>query len=365
MTVPRHPFSPPTGVPSQAQLKAYAEGRLKGEEAYAVETHLENDPLLREAMEGLRVPGAAGALHGLEAHRPSSGSGVFTTWMIGGVVVAVLVGAAWWITSSVHPKDPLIAERIEDHQPMPEAVAGTEALAPAEIVAAVEIPETLHIGHARNERHTRGMQGQVARIEREATERIAPRTSATTTATDPAPPATPKGNVRTSRQLLFLHDLKVVHPQELYGNGPAMSDDPQNVLARYTDSSTQRTERADQRRVQYIAFMEDALGKFVRNDHKGCLEELRFLLQQYPDDVNALFYAGLCSYNLGMNERARSFLHRAATHSIDVFDEEATWYHALSLERLGETAAAQESFARIIARNGFYAERAQERQSGR
>jgi tetratricopeptide (TPR) repeat protein len=209
------------------------------------------------------------------------------------------------------------------------------------------------------------MQGQVARIEREAMERIAPRTSATSTATDPAPPATPKGNVRTSRQLLFLHDLKVVHPQELYANVPALGDDPANVLARYTDSSTQRTDRAEQRRVQYIAFMEDALGKFVRNDHKGCLEELRFLLQQYPDDVNALFYAGLCSYNLGMNERARSFLHRAATHSIDVFDEEATWYHALSLEQLGETEAAQGSFARIVARNGFYAQRAQERLSGR
>ena len=97
------------------------------------------------------------------------------------------------------------------------------------------------------------------------------------------------------------------------------------------------------------------MARFGRNEHLGCLDDIRFLLTPYPDDVNALFYAGLCSYNLGLYKRARTFLHRAATHSVDVFDEEATWYHALTLEKLGDQQAAQESFARIAASGGFYA----------
>jgi tetratricopeptide (TPR) repeat protein len=115
---------------------------------------------------------------------------------------------------------------------------------------------------------------------------------------------------------------------------------------------------AEQRQMRYTPFMEEALSKFVRNDHKGCLEDLRFLMGQYPDDVNALFYAGLCCYNLGMNERAKEFLQRAATHPVSLFDEEATWYHALSLERLGDGDQARIEFARIAKAGGYYAERA-------
>ena len=105
--------------------------------------------------------------------------------------------------------------------------------------------------------------------------------------------------------------------------------------------------------------MDEALGRFAENDHKGCLDDLRFLLAQYPDDVNALFYGGLCAYNLGMYDRARALLHRAATHPVDVFNEEAAWYHALTLERLGADGAL-DAFVRISANEGFYAEQARQ-----
>ncbi len=108
----------------------------------------------------------------------------------------------------------------------------------------------------------------------------------------------------------------------------------------------------------YLPFMDAAMGKFKAHHHKGALLELRFLLDQYPDDVNALFYAGLCAYNIGAYERAENFLARTATHRIDTFDEEAQWYHALALEQLGDHSGAQQAFARIAAQGGFYATRA-------
>ena len=111
----------------------------------------------------------------------------------------------------------------------------------------------------------------------------------------------------------------------------------------------------------YLEFMDGTTARFAASDHEGCLDDLRFVLGQYPDDVNALFYAGLCSYNLGMYARASALLQRAATHPVDVFDEEAIWYGALTTERLSGKEAAREAFARIAAQGGFYAEQARMR----
>ena len=52
----------PRGHLSPEQLRAYAEGRLSNAERHAVELHLENDPLAREAMDGLELPGAIAGL---------------------------------------------------------------------------------------------------------------------------------------------------------------------------------------------------------------------------------------------------------------------------------------------------------------
>ena len=111
----------------------------------------------------------------------------------------------------------------------------------------------------------------------------------------------------------------------------------------------------------YLEFMDEALGHFVRNDHRRTLEELRFLLDQYPDDVNALFYSGLSNFHAGRYRAARTQLKRAATHDVDVFREEAEWYHALTIERSGDVSAAQKEYERIAEQGGFYAERARQR----
>ena len=68
----------------------------------------------------------------------------------------------------------------------------------------------------------------------------------------------------------------------------------------------------------------------------------------------------MCDLELGNMQRARSRLHRAAKHEIDVFREEAEWYHALALFGVGEREKAMAEFDRIAVENGFYAERARE-----
>ena len=313
------------------------------------------------------MSGASVAVKGLQHLRPTppgprAGIGRIALSMFAGALVAVGV----WYLLPAKNDEPAHPVKITDTPTTPSNTTEVTPLAAVEIAEAHELPESLHIGHAPDDRHAKAMAPAQQRDREGGIDRMNSRTvglkglrngsDSTEATSNLRPPHAPRG----SRQLLFLHDLKLVDPQELYGNDPRMRLTEQSVAARYSDRSAQDSVRLEVITVAYTGFFDKALDRFVHNDDKACLDDLRFLLDQYPDDVNALFYAGLCSYNLGLYERARVFLHRAATHPVDVFDEEAQWYHALTLERLGEKQAAEEAFARIVANGGFYADRAGE-----
>jgi len=357
------PFAP-RGALTREQLLAYAEGRLSPIEQHKVELHLEHDPLLREAVDGMRMPGARAAMKALDAHRPGGAATSAKWWFAGGSIAAIAGVIVWWIASS--PFTEPIAQRVPEQEHA--AVISEDPdhwivpLENAEIVAAEEQPAELRIGHEPSALHTSAVSIAVDR--EQGIDRVDPRKPVL----NPVAPTSHTQPLRTSkrsRQLIFLHDLKVVHPQELYASDPQMLLADAHVAARYYDDRAQDSLSQETITLAYTRFIDDALGRFVRNDHKGCLDDLRFLLDQYPDDVNALFYGGLCAYNLGLYDRAGKLLQRAATHDVDVFDEEATWYHALTLERLGQGEAAKEAFARIAAQDGFYAKQAASRTAGR
>jgi tetratricopeptide (TPR) repeat protein len=353
--------------PSTEQLEAYLAGRLSGTEAHAIERALEEDALLREALEGLQEQGALNGLKHLDDFRPKgprpTGPGPFL--LVGAIAGMAVVAGIWLVVSPLLDNVGKSAvsnatQEVTPVQEVPTVTNGQPPLDAIEIATAVEQPESLRIDHVDVVRNAPDREVQVP-VERETG--VQPIAS-----TRPAEPVVepvrtrPERAARASRQLLYLHDLKLVHPKELYSAIPDIDPAKLGVPAQYTDRSNVQRGTEEQRLQAYTAFMDVALAKFARNDHKGCLDDLRFLLDQYPDDVNALFYAGLCSHNLALYGRARNYLHRAATHNFDTFYEEAVWYHALTLERMGEVDAAQEAYARIVAENGFYADRARSRQ---
>lgn len=353
-TADEHPFTPRRPL-TREELQAYAEGRLPTERMHDVEVALEADVLARDAAEGLHLPGAAHGLAALDALRPK-GANRSRRWWWGGTVVAII--AAMWL---LRPKSERNAAT-DAMAPVPEALQA-EPLTMAEIEAASELPESLRIGHEATALHRQPAPVKptklgAAPVDRDAgIEPLAPREGQVRPETPPAKPLVLR-KTESSRQLVFLHDLKLVHPIELYTADPVLALADAGVSARYADAITQQHAGGEARMMPYLAFMDGALQRFAANDHKACLDDLRFVLGQYPDDVNALFYAGLCCHNLGLHARARALLQRAAVHPVDVFDEEASWYHALTLEKLGERDTAREAFERIAAGGGFYAEQA-------
>jgi hypothetical protein len=344
-----HPFARGP-APGAAELLAYAEGRLPPAAQHRVEQHLLADPLLRDALDGLRSPAAAAALHALEPFRPRTAPA--WPWLLGAAAALLLTAAA------VLMRAPQPAPPAAQHAPAAAPPAPAAWPSATELAAAAEQPETLRIGHERPALHARAPQPMP--VPRDSVARLDARLRVPDARPGGAAPRTARSRAPAA-PLLYLHDLKLADPRARYGNDPRLALTDAHLAARFADAAAQASEQQGQRTVAYTAFFDAALERFARNDHRGALDDLRFVLQQYPDDANALFYAGLCCYNLGLLPSARALLHRAAVHPVRVFDEEAAWYEALAAERLGDREAAQAAFARIAADGGFYAEPARHR----
>ncbi|HQV39413.1 MAG: hypothetical protein IPL81_02190 [Flavobacteriales bacterium] len=353
------PFTPSTPL-SRELLERYAQGRLTDGERHAVELHLESDPLLREAVEGLQQPGAVAALGHLNAQRPAQG----LNWKWGIVPVVLLIGAVVTFftlqkhesttpirKSSVAVQDPNFA------QTMPAAVESTLLVVHAEIDAlpTKAVPEaTGHQAASSVPERFHGPSSGGTRPERETIERID--AQPVTVARDPGVAAPREAQApRPSRHLVFLHDLKVVHPEELYGTaGPRLRSPgvPANV-----DPSRPEVVPSARPTQPYLDFLDVALGALAKGNDRTALDDLYFLLGQYPDDVNAQFYAGLACYRLGLYPRGIRLLHAAASNSVDSFREESLWYEALATVRQ-DGKAARPALERIVSGGGFYAAQA-------
>lgn len=351
-----HPFA--NTAPGMDQLRAYAQGRLAPAEQHVVERALEADPLLREAMEGLQEANALDRLDRLEGHRPGAGAGGVRWGM--GVGIVVVVVSAWLWTNTRNDGGSTPAPISSEHNEAPIATVDSAELAPlpaVAIAAARELPVAEQIGHRHDERHSIATVPAIAR--EPAPERLQERLPDTATLRS-IPGNTPVRTARPAPPLLYLHDLKLVHPAALYNRSPEVALQPGGLDARYADRNGQSQQSEPPRMQAYIPFVDAALERFVAGDHKAALTELQFLLGQYPNDVNAQFYAGLCCYNLGLYPRALQLLQRAATNPSTAFEEEADWYAALTLQRMERRTEAQEAFARIVREGGFYADRARE-----
>lgn len=350
-----NPFAPPAPL-SREQWDRYLRGELPPAEQHAVELQLESDPLLREAMEGAAMPGGSEAMQQLRTQRPGGG-GSSVKYVIAGTAALMTIAAVLWYANGTKERSAVVVEPPPVvASPTPVTVEDRKAFA-QEVIDAQPLPADEQVGHGVPERF-------IAEVSSPAVERIAApdKLEPVPTAVEPKPEPMPapvevKAH-RHSRQLLFLYDLKLVAPSEMYANDPLLMLDEHAVDASHADALARDDARKATVALPYHDFMDEAMRRYAKGDRQGCIEDLFFLLRQHPDDVNALFYAGLCAYELGLNERAINYLDRAQHHAIDIFEEEAQWYHALAVERGRGRAVALPLIQQVAERKGFYAPRA-------
>ena len=106
--------------------------------------------------------------------------------------------------------------------------------------------------------------------------------------------------------------------------------------------------------VSYFTYLRKSMSFFAENSHKKALNRYLLILEQYPNDLNALFYGGLTYYNLGKYDKSIAFFDKIMLSEISVFKEEALWYKAKSLIKQNKRTEAKSTLDHIIIQGGLY-----------
>ena len=348
----------PHGTISSEQAERYVRGELTPSEQHEMELHLEGDPLLRDAVDGMRLPGVLAAMQNMRGQRPGGELSAGKAWLIAGLSIAVVAITFWYFDRTAENHPVLPADNLVETVMVPTTPAEQVAFA-EELTQAIALPESLRSAFRGSDRfaQTANAEIPVSREDPPAQVEAIPVAPVPTPLIKSEKPH-PTSASLPSRKLMFFFDLKLVHPQELYHVDPLLELADGSVDARFSDARAKVQAGTMDHPVPYDRFFNTAMGKFSRGDRQGCLEDMFLVLEEYPDDVNALFYAGLCCYDLGLFPRAVRLLDRARHHSIETFAEEAQWYHALAVERANGHEQALALLNAVVERNGFYAARA-------
>lgn len=161
---------------------------------------------------------------------------------------------------------------------------------------------------------------------------------------------------------IYVHELKILDYRS-YREKPAIKSLQMNTLTGTPANldgkeSTSEEESWTQVEVPYHDYIKQTIKQFSKGNYKAALNRSQTILETYPDDLNALFYGGLCAYNLRDPETSIALLSRALKAGFSNFDEEAQWYLAQAYEMKGDKQQAKDIYQQIADANGYYAKSA-------
>ncbi|MEY3237281.1 MAG: hypothetical protein RI883_1382 [Bacteroidota bacterium] len=111
--------------------------------------------------------------------------------------------------------------------------------------------------------------------------------------------------------------------------------------------------------IPYMDYLEKTIELFAKGQNKKALSRFTIILETYPDDLNANFYAGLCYYNLKEYKSASMNFEKCLESKYLNFNEEAEWYMAKSLLAAGSIFEGKSILKKIKTEGGYYAKQAE------
>jgi TolA-binding protein len=111
-------------------------------------------------------------------------------------------------------------------------------------------------------------------------------------------------------------------------------------------------------KIPYLNLLNKAIEDFAQQDYKLALLHFDEILQTFPDDANALFYGGMCLYNLSEWSQAESRFLKLQDIPFANFSEEGNWYLLHVYQKAKNVSAFEQLKNQLIEANGFYSQRA-------
>ncbi|MBI5219509.1 MAG: tetratricopeptide repeat protein [Bacteroidia bacterium] len=357
-------------LPNTGLIKKYINRQLSPEETDAFEKKLTDDPFLADAVEGYKkFPSAINDIDPMKKDFRTKVSGsktIFSSGIFVAVFSVVVLSAAFVLLYFlVFRENPLS----QNHELINKTISvHKKETIPVKILSDNEIKEARVIEKEKQITYRVALKNQPETVVENKSEN----TTVNSISSKPVYNVSDEnkslnrdniiGNskiVRSNFPITYILDLKVADYTKMHRTRIKLSGNS-GVDAKFEnrESSSSGSKENETGDIPYIKFLGDALQKFVGSDYKSALKDFNIILSRYSDDLNALFYGGLCLYNLQKHDKAIEFFDKAIDSDITTFYQEAKWYKALSLQQKEDIESAKKLLKEIISEEGFYAERA-------
>jgi TolA-binding protein len=168
-------------------------------------------------------------------------------------------------------------------------------------------------------------------------------------------------NPAITDDVMYIEDLKVVDYKKTYFyTAPLFTDIFTSTEASAENKTKNPNEQNSTTEHKPAAYqvLKKGLQLFKKQQ---CLEantEFELLIEKNNNDVNALFYSGICLCELGVYHSAIKQFKQVIAYPNHQFAEEAKWKLALTYYKQGDMENANILFKEIVNDDGFYAQKA-------
>lgn len=348
----------------RADVEAY--GRSNDSVAQnAIEQKAMNDSFDADAMEGWEQlaynPSVMSNLD--KKFAPAKGMSLFKVIGVGTLVTAAVVAVLYFAVFQ-ESSNPIIAhnqpEKEQAPEPTPDQVIVLDA-------SDVSLPEPIEqMNHAPKAEQVRPKQ-----ISKEFQEIITFRAETPKLPIVELPPVNPlpipQPELVRDHKLakeIYLHSMKLVdyrkyrEKSQVKTKQMILTGTPANKEDEYSEEEDPVWRDVD---VPYIDYLDKSVSTFERGNYKKALTRFQTILETYPDDINANFYAGICLFNMGEYKTAIVHFSNCIDGKFSNFDEEAQWMMAESYEKIGDSSKAKGIYQTISSGGGFYAKQAKDK----
>lgn len=161
-------------------------------------------------------------------------------------------------------------------------------------------------------------------------------------------------------QEVFIRSLKTVDYRVYRKKNTLILDESAllNGVSANNSGKINTIENQDVKEVSYFLFLSETMNYFNKGMVDLASENFDLILETFPEDVNALFYGGLCALEKRDFQKSIICFETVRIHKFTNFREEAEW-KLLNAFILNEDLVKAKSLRdEIVQKNGFYAKQA-------
>lgn len=414
-----HIFSNTTCISKETMLKVINK-QLSNQELHDVEKHLLECDFCSEAMEGIKIAKNSSVIfaidHQIDSRVKMKSNGTFTirNLMVAASIIAIIFGT-YFTFNFLNKKPDTMAvnvleekgeeqkESVEENYLVPPPMEENKEEEEIDEIAVIEqkeerkeddyvkesaskeemVEEELSIEDiALNEPVEEAFDEQISDVSvspasekvREAPSLMAEKSVARQVASSKNKRSRAKSAVASVPSSVqgytLLEDHKIVDYMEEYQSEYDLEEETNEsgVRAKFeTEMDQAKAEKELEKaavEITYKEVLKSGIKSFGKEDYREALTQFNAILKVHPEDVNALFYGGLCQYSLGNFSVAQSQLDLVLKNKYTTFNQEAKWHKVLCLVGLNKSKEAKKILNEIIEEGGFYKVKAEEKLKG-